>query len=185
MAISRKPSTPPESDKDGRSHDVTYQEALAAFSAAVGLVHQRDYAKAREAFLAIDTKHSEELALSDRARIYAKICSTRLAPAAVLPVDFEGLYHLAVMHTNDGDCDKALTLLERALAIQPDAPKALYARASAWALKGNAEAAVADLRRAIAAEPDVRYQAANDPDFEPIREEPSFIDIIEPTPAGS
>jgi len=30
----------------------------------------------------------------------------------------------------------------------------------------------------------VRYQAANDPDFEPIREEPSFIDIIEPTPAG-
>ena len=47
------------------------------------------------------------------------------------------------------------------------------------------EAAVADLRRAISAEPQVRFQASNDPDFEPIREEPAFIDIIEPTPSGS
>jgi tetratricopeptide (TPR) repeat protein len=184
MAISRKSSTPPQTDKNGRSHDVKYQEALASFSSAVELVHERDYTKAREAFRDIETKHAEELALFDRARIYIKICDTRLAPTVAAPADFDGLYHQAVMHTNDGDYDAALGLLERALAIQPDSAKALYARASAWSLKGNAEAAVADLRRAIAAEPDVRYQAANDPDFEPIREEPSFIDIIEPTPAG-
>ena len=184
MAISRKPSTPPQVDKDGRSHDVKYQEALASFSAAVELVHKRDYAKARDAFRSIESKHVEELALFDRARIYAKICDARLAPSVAAPADFEGLYHQAVMHTNAGDYDAALGLLERALALQSESAKALYARASAWSLKGNAEAAVADLRRAIAAEPDVRYQAANDPDFEPIREEPSFIDIIEPTPAG-
>ena len=184
MATSRKPAAPPAPDPEARSHELQYQEALASFSAAVELVHRKDYTKAREAFRTIETKHFDELALVDRARVYLKICDAKLAPATETPADLDGLYHQAVLHTNNGQYDQALALLERALAIQPDSAKALYARASAWALKGNAEAAVADLRRAIAAEPGVRYQAANDPDFGPIREEPSFIDIIEPTPAG-
>ena len=46
------------------------------------------------------------------------------------------------------------------------------------------EQAVSDLRQAIAADPQIRFQAINDPDFEQIREEPAFIDIIEPTPTG-
>jgi tetratricopeptide (TPR) repeat protein len=94
------------------------------------------------------------------------------------------LYFQAVLSSNEGKYDEALSLFERALREHPDSPKVLYARASTWALKGNSEAAVGDLRRAIAADPKVRFQAANDPDFEPIREEPAFIDIIEPTPAG-
>jgi tetratricopeptide (TPR) repeat protein len=89
------------------------------------------------------------------------------------------------MSSNNGQYDEALDLLERALQQMPDSPKVLYARASTWSLKGNAEAAVAELRRAISVDPRVRFQATNDPDFEPIREEPAFIDIIEPTPSGS
>ncbi len=50
---------------------------------------------------------------------------------------------------------------------------------------GNAEAAIGDLRQAIALEPQTRFQAVNDSDFERIREEPAFIDIIEPTPSGA
>jgi tetratricopeptide (TPR) repeat protein len=181
---SRKPSAPPEKDKNGRSHEVKYREALAAFTAAVELVYQKEYARAREAFREIEAAHIDELALVDRSRMYARICAARLATPTEAPSDFDGLYHRAVMHTNNGDYDPALGLLERALKLAPDSAKALYARSCVWALKGNADAAVADLRRAIAAEPNVRYQAANDPDFETIREEPSFIDIIEPTPAG-
>ena len=51
--------------------------------------------------------------------------------------------------------------------------------------KGATEKAVADLRQAISVDPTVRFQAVNDPDFERIREEPAFIDIIEPTPTGA
>jgi len=47
------------------------------------------------------------------------------------------------------------------------------------------DAAVRDLRQAITVDPQVRFQAGNDPDFEAIREEPAFIDIIEPTPSGA
>ena len=52
-------------------------------------------------------------------------------------------------------------------------------------MQGNAVAAVEDLRQAIAADPKLRYQAANDGDFEKIRDEAAFIDLIEPTPAGA
>jgi hypothetical protein len=66
----------------------------------------------------------------------------------------------------------------------PNSAKLLYARASAWAISGRADSAVSDLRQAIALDPTLRFQAVNDFDFERIREEPSFIDIIEPTSAG-
>jgi hypothetical protein len=46
------------------------------------------------------------------------------------------------------------------LADQPNSVRCLYARACTWALKGQTDRAVADLRQ----------------------EEPAFIDIIEPTP---
>ena len=52
-------------------------------------------------------------------------------------------------------------------------------------MKGSTGKAVTDLRQAIASDPTVRFQAVNDPDFEKIREEPAFIDIIEPTPTGT
>ncbi len=55
----------------------------------------------------------------------------------------------------------------------------------AWALAANADNAVGDLRQAISLDPTLRFQAVNDSDFERIREEPGFIDIIEPTSAGA
>ena len=83
------------------------------------------------------------------------------------------------------DADTAIKLLDQALGEDPSSARYLYARASAYALKGHADAAIGDLRQAIIIEPTVRFQAANDTDFEQIREEPSFIDIIEPTPTGA
>ena len=167
------------------SHDEMYHKALQDFSTAIELLHKQEYEQAREQFRVLEASNSDEPTLVDRARTYALICDQRLAPPADSPKTADDFYYRAVLLANDGDYDDALPLFERALVDLPDSPKVLYARASTWALKGNAEAAVADLRRAISAEPQVRFQASNDPDFEPIREEPAFIDIIEPTPSGS
>ena len=51
--------------------------------------------------------------------------------------------------------------------------------------QGNAEAAVADLRKSISIDPLIRFQLINDSDFEQIRDEATFIDLIEPTPSGA
>jgi tetratricopeptide (TPR) repeat protein len=167
------------------THHDRYEKAVEHFSKAVGLLHDQEYAQAREQFLSIVAENSDEPTLIDRARTYAGICGQKLAPPEDSPETPDDFYYRAVVLANDGDYDDALPLFGRALADMPDSPKVLYARASTWALKGNADAAVADLRRAITVDPQTRFQAANDPDFEPIREEPAFIDIIEPTPSGS
>lgn len=167
------------------THHERYEKAVEDFSLAIGLLNKQEYAQASKQFRSIIEANSDEPTLIDRARTYAGICDQKLAPPEDSPETPDDFYYRGVLLANDGDYDDALPLFERALADMPESPKVLYARASTWALKGNADAAVADLRRAIAVDPQTRFQAANDPDFEPVREEPAFIDIIEPTPSGS
>jgi tetratricopeptide (TPR) repeat protein len=178
-------NTKKAAEEAATAHEKKYKAALEEFGKAVELLQKGSFKEARDRFQTIEKENTDEPSLADRSRTYAKICEQKLAPAPESPQDGEGLYLLGVMSSNNGQYDEALDLLERALQQMPDSPKVLYARASTWSLKGNAEAAVAELRRAISVDPRVRFQATNDPDFEPIREEPAFIDIIEPTPSGS
>ena len=162
----------------------SYDQAVAAFAAALDLLHRGDHAAARERFLALAATAHDEPALIERAHSFARVCERRSAGPPAEPASADERYHRAVALANAGDLDPAIRLLDRVLEDEPSSVRALYARASTWALKRNADAAVADLRRAIQSEPRVRFQAVNDPDFEPIREEPAFIDLIEPSPTG-
>jgi tetratricopeptide (TPR) repeat protein len=191
MATRKKPTkaTRTEQSPVGPNHEQAqrgevFDRAIEVFSTALVLLQAGEYAQAKKLFDGLVTSHRDELSLTERARTYAAICARRLDPPAPGPTSAEECYLHAVIRLNSREPDAALALLERSLAEQPRAPKLLYARASAHAMKGNAEAGVADLRLAIAEDPTLRFQAANDPDVEAIREEPAFIDIIEPTPAG-
>ena len=162
-----------------------YEKAIKEFAAAVALMAKRDFRSALSQFEALSKAETDEPMLSERARSYARICAERLAEAPPDPASAEERYYRAVVLSNAGDTDAAIKLLDQALGEDPSSARYLYARASAYALKGHADAAIGDLRQAIIIEPTVRFQAANDTDFEQIREEPSFIDIIEPTPTGA
>ena len=130
-------------------------------------------------------ENRNEPELADRARMYAALCERKLAPPASAPQSAEERYYLGVLRGNQGRLDEAASLLDQALAAEPSSPRVLYARASIRALQGKTEQAVADLRAAIAGEPLLRHQAANDPDYERIRNEAAFIDVIEPSHAGA
>lgn len=184
MAI-RKQEPPPQAAARNADQSRNYEVALQEYAVAIGRLRQADFAGARQLFLDIEAQHREESELVDRARMYARVCAQRLDPGPPTPQTAEGCYARAVMLSNSGRWDEAIDLLSRALRDDPSSVKALYARACAWALKGQADRAVNDLRGAIMAEPALRFQAANDPDFERVREEPAFIDLIEPTPAGA
>ena len=166
-------------------HDAAYKKLIETFNQAMELLRSGDYSTAQEQFEKIDREHTDERVVCERARTYARICARRLQPAPEAPRTPEECYQMAVMLSNSGDCDGAIRLLDQALHSEPTSPALLYARASAWALKPNVEAAVGDLRQAVSGDPTLRFQAVNDPDFEKIREEPGFIDIIEPTPTGA
>jgi predicted Zn-dependent protease len=174
----------PEAERQQRQHE-GYDRSVAVFATALEQFHKRDYDAARRQFLAIVESADDEPALVERALSYARVCGRRLDGPPAEPTTADERYLHAVVRSNAGQLDAALALLDRLLEDEPGSVRALYARASTWAMRRNADAAVADLRRAIQSDPRVRFQAVNDPDFESIREEPAFIDLIEPSPTGT
>jgi len=162
-----------------------YEVAVEKYGVAVEATYKGDYDGARKLFLEVIDSVKDEPELSERARTHARICERRLAPKPAAPANNEERYYRAVMLANSGSPGSAIKLLDEALREDPTSVRCLYARASAWALDGKVTQAVADLRQAVAFDPRVRFQASNDTDFEKIREEPSFIDLIEPTPTGA
>jgi Flp pilus assembly protein TadD len=170
-------------DSGGPTGQQDYEAALKEFGAAVELLHQGKFAEALESFRTIQTGNPGEPELTDRARSYATICTRRLAPAPDAPTTADDFYYLGILQFNEGLFDEAGDTLTRALDLAPDSAKALYARAAVRAREGKVDACVADLRSAVAGEPTLRFQAVNDPDFDGIRDEAAFIDVVEPTPA--
>lgn len=163
----------------------SYDVAVRGFETALELFRKGHLKEARDHFRTVETACADEYRLAEQCRTYAAICEHRLAPEAAAPRTPEDLYRAAVGLANAGHHDEAEGLLDRAIEQQPGEATFLYARASVHASKGNAERAARDLRRAIEMEPRLRYQATNDTDFERIRDEAAFIDVVEPTPAGT
>ncbi len=190
MAIKKKVTRRASSRKTANDQETTpamneaYEKAIVEFGEAMQLLHAGNAAEAGTRFEEIARANTEEPVLAERARTYASICAGKLAGAPVPPVGAEESYLLGVFKANQGEVDDAILLLDQAIHERPNLARFLYARACAFALKGSTENAISDLRQAIDAEPTTRFNAVNDPDFEKIREEPAFIDIIEPTPSG-
>ena len=179
MVIKKPKRTPAKS----AAQTDAYESALKEFGAASRLLQKGDFSKAKEAFQAIADGNPEERELMQRARTYATICENKLAPAAGEPCTAEDWYYKGVVCSNQGNHDEAIRCLGHAIKQDPTSPKYLFARASAFSMQGNPQMAVADLRQAVLGDPAIRFQAVNDPDFEPIRDDAGFIDLIEPTPA--
>ena len=89
------------------------------------------------------------------------------------------------MAANSGNLDEAWSLLEKATLQRPNDASILYARASVRGLQGNVDGAAAELKKSVALDPKFRFQAASDSDFDKVRDEAAFIDIIEPSNAGA
>lgn len=177
----KKKTAPPKRANVGEQE--AYDAALVQFSTAVDALRKDEFETARTQFLEIAENNPREPELSDRARSYAAICARRMAPTTVEPDGLDGHFYLGVLRANDGRFEEALALLTRAHEIDASADKVLYARATVHARAGNGELAIADLRSAVAIDPKLRFQATNDQDFDGIRDDASFIDIVEPTPA--
>lgn len=177
----KKKSASKETAPDPAGTDDAFEAAMEDFRNGVEHFNARSWREANEAFSSVLSRGLDEPALLHRARTYSQICARSLAEAAPEPTDGDELYYRGVVAANDRRLDEALQDLDRAAAVTT-APKVLYARASVRALRGESDAAVLDLRKAVSADPILRFQAVNDPDFDRIRDEAAFIDLVEPTP---
>ena len=119
----------------------------------------------------------------ERARAYRAVCERALVEAKKTPFrpkGFEDLLNHGVFLHNRGEFEEALKVLRQAAEIHPKNEHVLYCLAATSARAGDSAAALKALRSAIAVSPANRAQARGDSDFDPIREDEEFIELVHP-----
>jgi tetratricopeptide (TPR) repeat protein len=158
----------------------SYRKALEVFEEAFSHLAKKDYEQARQGFRRLLDEHAVEPELCDRARVFLRACDRSTAEPPPPVEDADSHYLQAVLHANRGEFDLALASFDKGLAQAPDSEKLLYVSAVTLAQAGRTVEAMQRLGRAIELNPQNRIFALNDPDFELVRDEPEFIDLVEP-----
>jgi Tfp pilus assembly protein PilF len=155
-------------------------QAVELFEKAMKALGKRDYERAKEHFESVLSAHSEERDVAERARLYLGVCKRALEKRpAFKPKTFDELLNYGVFLHNRGEFDEALKMLGQAADQQPKNEHVLYCIAASAAQSGDVAAALKSLRAAIAANSASRAQARADADFDPIRENEEFLEILD------
>lgn len=154
-------------------------QALDLFEKGAKALGKRDHARAKAHFEELLEKHPDEYDLAERARVYLTICERAVEKQpAYRPKSVEDLVAWGVLLHNDGEYAEAIKQFRKATESAPKNDHALYCLAASSARAGETEAALAALRDAIAVSPESRAQARSDSDFDPLREEEAFVDLV-------
>jgi tetratricopeptide (TPR) repeat protein len=101
-----------------------------------------------------------------------------IAPLAHAAKDSPGDIHiwlsLGWCYKRIGRLDMAIESLEEALEADPNEAIIHYNLACYWSLAGNRRRALSFLTQAFEIDPNYRDRVANEPDFDPLRNDPAF-----------
>ena len=159
------------------------EQAMADYESALGFLHKRQYAEAGDRFEAILAAYPQEREIADRCRIYRDVCR-RNATEKVHPLKRpEDYFYQGILESNRQHYDEALKHFDRALKMSPKDDRVVYIMASTLALKGEKDQALSNLREAIDLNSPNRIHAQQDPDFDLLREEGDFLDLVAPAKA--
>ena len=159
------------------------EKALKELERGVHHLHKQNYNEALAHFQRIVDEFPQEKELLDRAQVYVRICKGMLDRRPSQPKKPDELFLAGVFRANEARYAEAVELLDRALAASPKDEKIHYVLASTLALKGDRQEALKHLQEAIELNATNRIYARNDPDFEPIREDETFLNLIHPEEA--
>lgn len=155
-------------------------QVVELFEKAMKALGKHDPQKAQEHLEALLASHPEERDVAERARLLLGVCQRALEKKpAFKPKTVEELLNYGVYLHNRGEFAGALAALGQAAELQPKNEHVLYCLAAASAQKGDVAAALRSLRAAIDADPASRAQARADSDFDPIRENEEFLEIVD------
>ena len=151
----------------------SHEQAVEAFERGFQALQQRQYGKAAELLGAVVNNFSDEKDLQERARVYLAICE-RQAARETKPRSFEDRLHAATVIVNRGAFDEALALLRKLEHEDAGNDYVQYLLSVVCTATGNAELALAHLRKAIALSPENQLRAMQDPDLESLRHDAGF-----------
>jgi len=154
------------------------------FTTAVKAFNSRDYKKSLENFEKIenDYKSSEFLSVLEivrKAISYANICRSKLTPVTAKPKTDEDYINEIVFSLNENDLkqvDKYFSVLSKKKFSSPflDYLKSIY-----FLKNDDTEKSLEWLEKCVKADNTFKINANNEPDFEPLFEDPKFNEIIE------
>jgi tetratricopeptide (TPR) repeat protein len=143
-----------------------YEEAISSYDKAVEF--KPDYHNAW---------YNQGISLDNLGRYEEAISSYDKA------VEFKPDYHQAwnnrgISLGNLGRYEEAISSYDKAVEFKPDDHEAWYNKAYSYSLQGNIEQAIENLKTAINLHPEVREWAKTDSDFDAIREDERFQELI-------
>jgi len=151
-----------------------YEKALRIF-------HKKDYKRAQAAFADIIEKYKNSesfsvLEMQTRSKVYMTIADSFLNPVKpVLKSDddvlWEGLYQM-----NAGHVDQALELFQK---IKSPNAHLYYLLALVYFQKDDVDQALTYMEKCVKKDESYKIQLYNEPDFEPLLQNPKFLAIVE------
>lgn len=170
----KKPSqkAPSSSGEKERSRMIReYEKGLKLF-------FKKNFQDARDQFQVVKKESPEGSPISLRAGLFAKTCESRIAQASFSPKKVDDLYFLAVIQTNNGHTEEAISLLNKAQGQTPKDDRLAYLQAVNHFRMGSREQAMGFLQESIGLKEINRTLAKNDPEFEEIREDDDFLATV-------
>ena len=156
----------------------TTASALAQLEKGIEFVQKKDFKKAVAELQSLIEKYPNEAAIIASARSYIEICRRGEARQKKTPASQNQAYAMGVLEHNRTNYDKAIAYFRQSLEKYPRADYIYYSIAASLALKGDASAAIENLRKAVELNTDSRVHAKNDPDFASLESNRDFIELI-------
>jgi tetratricopeptide (TPR) repeat protein len=143
-----------------------YEEAIASYDRALEIKPDNHYAWYNRGYaLGNLERYEEAIASYDRA-------------LEIKPDDHKAWDNRGYALGNLERYEEAIASYDRALEIKPDFANAIYNKACCYALQAHIETAIAHLQQAIALDPNYREMAKTDSDFDYIRDNQRFQELL-------
>jgi tetratricopeptide (TPR) repeat protein len=155
---------------------------VSLFERGFQALQQHQFARAADLLGSVINDFADEKELQERARVFLAVCERQAGGRDAKPRSFEERLNAAIIAVNRGVFDEALALLRKLEGDAPGDDHVRYLLAVTCASLGDSQQALAALQQAIALAPENRFRAVQDPDLEPLRQDPGFAEITEALP---
>jgi tetratricopeptide (TPR) repeat protein len=174
-------SSSPRAATSERGRAKHYNNAIEAYETALKLMHSEQFEKAIRCFEELVGDHPEEPEIQERAKVLIHACEKKMQERARTVLrSADDHYNVAIAELNRRELGAAIEHLRHALKLMPKADHIFYALATANALQGNREDALQNLKQSIHYRAENRFLAARDSDFESLRDDAEFRQLVTP-----
>jgi tetratricopeptide (TPR) repeat protein len=164
-------TVPPARD-DARS------QAIAGYEAALALLHQGKFPKAKEAFIKmLDTAPPD---IAERIRMNINLCLLQVSKGTTTFQTHEERYDCAISLMNTGHYEDAREHFREIQNKHPEATYVYYGMAVLASMTGESSVCLSHLAEAIRHDPRHRIQARADSDFQNMADDPRFTELLYP-----